>query len=282
MSETLETLGTPPNEIESTQPVINEDNNSVDITPVDGENEDVEGIEFEDNVLVLVQTTDFKYVGDLVNLAEAGDKSALIKRASEIEAGFSKIHEEREFVLKNLQDATDFATTLQQVADGDEDAIEDLVTFLYSRGVDVDILTGAKPVPQKASSEAKKLQEIEAKLQAIEQEKKNNAWIEQNADKLLRAIKPLSSVDYTPQHLLKARPYLPKKGAVTPENLLVAIHQGNPELTTKLVTRQPKTATPQMSTSMGASGSTITGVDLSKMNGQQQAEWWRQQRRGSI
>lgn len=228
------------------------------------------------------ETAELKYVGDLVKLADAGDKDALVRRATEIEAGFEKLHRDREFVQTAITQAQSFATALEQIAEGNEGAVREFVDMLWEKGIDPEVLLGVKPRTTPAvNADNEKLTQLEQKLQAIEQEKKDTAWINANADKLLNAIKPLSNLEYKPEHLLKARQYLPRQGQVTPQNLLVAIHQANPELTIGLVSRQPKQATATMGTSSGASGSNLSGQDLANLRGDDLRRWY-QQRKGNL
>ena len=223
------------------------------------------------------ELTELKYVGDLVKLAEAGDKEALLKRATEIEAGVEKLHKDREFVQTTYAQMTQFADSIDKIAEGDEYAVQDLVNFLMSKGIDPDVLLGVKPrVALVAQPENDKLTQLEKKLQAIEQEKKDVAWVNANAEKMLNAIKPLSNLEYKPEHILNARQYLPRQGKITPQDLLVAIHRANPELTIGLVTRQPKQATATMGTSSGASGSKLTGQELSQLKGEELRKFYLQ------
>jgi len=223
------------------------------------------------------ELTELKYVGDLVKLAEAGDKEALLKRATEIEAGVGKLHKDREFVQTTYAQMTQFADSIDKIAEGDEYAVQDLVNFLMSKGIDPDVLLGVKPrVAPVAQPENDKLTQLEKKLQAIEQEKKDVAWVNANAEKMLNAIKPLSNLEYKPEHILNARQYLPRQGKITPQDLLVAIHRANPELTIGLVTRQPKQATATMGTSSGASGSKLTGQELSQLKGEELRKFYLQ------
>jgi len=214
------------------------------------------------------ELTELKYVGDLVKLADAGDKQALLKRAAEIEAGVEKLHKDREFVQTTYTQMSQFVDSLDKIAEGDEYAVRDFVDLLVSKGIDPDVLLGVKPrVAPTVQPENDKLTQLEKKLQAIEQEKKDVAWVNANAEKMLNAIKPLSNLDYKPEHILNARQFLPRQGKITPQDLLVAIHRANPELTIGLVTRQPKQATATMGTSSGASGSKLTGRELSELKG---------------
>lgn len=243
-----------------------------------------EAIEIEDNDLGIEtpETTELKYVGDLVKLAEAGDKDALLRRASEIEAGFEKVHRDREIVQDAIVKVQAFDNALTAIANGDEQAVQELVELLYERGIDPEVMLGVKPRQQiQVSPNEDKVSQLEAKLNAIEQEKKDAQWVQANATKLLNAIKPLSNLEYTAEHLLKARAFLPRSGSVTPQNLLVAIHQANPELTVGLVTRQVKPATPSMGTSSGASGSNLSGKDLANLRGEDLRRWY-QQRKGNL
>ena len=243
-----------------------------------------EAIEIEDNDLGIEtpETTELKYVGDLVKLAEAGDKDALLRRASEIEAGFEKVHRDREVVQDAISKVQAFDNALTAIANGDEQAVQELVELLYERGIDPEVMLGVKPRQQiQVSPNEDKVSQLEAKLNAIEQEKKDAQWVQANATKLLNAIKPHSNLEYTAEHLLKARAFLPRSGSVTPQNLLVAIHQANPELTVNLVTRQAKTATPSMGTSSGTSGSNLSGQDLANLRGDDLRRWY-QQRKGNL
>jgi hypothetical protein len=267
MSETTEVLGTPP--IENIEVTPTEET-VVQIAP-DGA---VEPIVIQDNDAgVPVPETEFKYVGDLVKLAEAGDKDALLKRANEIEAGFSKVHEDREFVTSTLEKAQTFANAIERLANYEDGAIEDFVGILRESNIDPEILLGVKPKPVK-NTEDSKYKELESKLNAIEQEKRETAWLNANAEKLLNAVKPLSKLEYKPEHLLKARAFLPKQGSVTPDKLLLAIHQANPELTLGLLSRQPTPATPTMGTSTGAGASRLTASDMSKMSPAELRAWY--------
>ena len=243
-----------------------------------------EAIEIEDNDLGIEtpETTELKYVGDLVKLAESGDKDALLRRASEIEAGFEKVHRDREVVQDAVAKVQAFDNALTAIANGDEQAVQELVELLYERGIDPEVMLGVKPRQQIAVSPSEdKVSQLEAKLNAIEQEKKDAQWVNANATKLLNAIKPHSNLEYTAEHLLKARAFLPRSGSVTPQNLLVAIHQANPELTVGLVTRQAKPATPSMGTSSGASGNNLSGQDLANLRGDDLRRWY-QQRKGNL
>ncbi len=232
-------------------------------------------IEIEGNDLGIEQpeTAELKYVGDLVKLAEAGDKDALLRRASEIEAGFEKVHKDRELVQDAISKVQAFDVALEKVAEGDELAVQELVNLLFERGIDPEVLLGVKP-RQVAEAKDDRVSQLEQKLNAMEQEKRDAQWVQANASKLLNAVKPLSNLEYTAEHLLKARQFLPKSGSVTPKNLLVALHQANPELTVGLVTRQPKQATPTMGTSGGASGSNFSGTDLAKLTGEDLRRWY--------
>jgi hypothetical protein len=257
----------------------------IELTETDAVSPEVapEVIDINDNEVGVEapENTELKYVGDLVKLAVVGDKDALIRRASEIEAGFEKLHRDREFVQSTLSQAQSFANALDKIAEGEQTAVQEFVDMLWEKGIDPEVLLGVKARPVAPVVENDKLTQLEQKLQAMEQEKKDAQWINANADKLLNAIKPLSSLEYKPEHLLKARAFLPKQGQVTPQNLLVAIHQANPELTVGLVTRQPKQATPQMGTSSGASGSNFSGSDLAKLTGDDLRRWYLQNK-GSL
>lgn len=268
MSENTEVLGTPPVENIEVAPVA-------DVVITETPQEAVTEIIIEGNEVGVdaTPTAELQYVGDIVKLAEAGDKEALIKRAVEIESGFKRVHDDREFVMQQMNDAKAWGDALERLANYEDGAIEDFVGLLSSKGVDPEILLGVKPKP--APKEDTKYQELESKLKAIEQEKKESQWLQANADKLLNAIKPLSKLDYKPEHLLKARAYLPKSGAVTPDKLLVAIHQANPELTIGLLTRQPSPATPTMGTSSGAGASMVTGEDMAKMSPAELRAWYK-------
>ena len=252
----------------------------IDLTDTDVPSPEVapEVIEINDNELGVEapETVELKYVGDLVKLADAGDKDALLRRASEIEAGVEKLHRDREFVQTAMTQAQSFTTALEQIAQGNETAVQELIDLLWEKGIDPEVLLGVKPRQAQVAPQNDKLTQLEQKLQAMEQEKKDAQWVQANADKLLNAIKPLSNMEYKAEHLLKARQYLPKQGQITPQNLLVAIHQANPELTVGLVTRQPKQATPQMGTSSGASGSNFSGQDLAKLTGDDLRRWYLQ------
>ena len=253
----------------------------IDLTDTDAPSPEVDApevIEINDNELGVEapETVELKYVGDLVKLADAGDKDALLRRASEIEAGVEKLHRDREFVQTAMTQAQSFATALEQIAQGNEIAVQEFIDLLWENGIDPEVLLGVKPRQAQVVPQNDKLTQLEQKLQAMEQEKKDAQWVQANADKLLNAIKPLSNMEYKAEHLLKARQYLPKQGQITPQNLLVAIHQANPELTVGLVTRQPKQATPQMGTSSGASGSNFSGQDLAKLTGDDLRRWYLQ------
>jgi hypothetical protein len=268
MNEQETLVTTPDTQIEN--PVITEDVVDVDVTQTD----DIDEIEIDDNeVGIEPNSTELQFVGDLVKLAEANDKDGLLKRANEIEAGIQKLHRDREYVNSTMEQAHIFTNYLKQISEGDEIAVENFVEMLYENGIDPNVLLGVTP-RQTSPDASRKVDELEQRLRTMEQEKKDSQWISQNADKLLKAIAPLSKVNYTSQHLLNARPYLPKKGSITPQSLLVAIHQANPELTVNLISRQPKTAHPTMSSPTGASGASISGEQLAKMSGEELRRWY--------
>lgn len=266
MSETdNQALETTPSNIE-----ITPTDNTVEVAP-EGV---LEPIVIQDNEAgIPTPEAEFKYVGDLVKLLESGDKDAFIKRASEIESGFTKVHEDREFVKSTMEKAQSWIDSLSRLANYEDGAIEEFVGLLRDSGIEPDILLGVKPKPVK-NTEDTKYKELESKLKAIEQEKHETAWLNANADKLLNAIKPLSKIDYKPQHLLKARAFLPKSGSVTPDKLLLAIHQGNPELVMGLISRQPTPATATMGTSVGAGATRLTAEEMNKMSPAELRSWY--------
>ncbi|MFN7163146.1 MAG: hypothetical protein ACK5VJ_01310 [Pseudomonadota bacterium] len=255
----------PTTEIEGDDDVIDIEDN--DLSEVDDEEED-------DDV-------EFNHTAELKTLIEEGNQEAALKRLSEMERGMEKLLARDSTSKYAIQNAQAVDSAFRAAAAGDYEAQQQVRELLIEYGVDIEALALADEYDETPKTD-KTVQELQEKIARLERERSDERWLERNS-RLLQKAQSLTKIAYSPADLVAARPFLPKSGQITTEQLVQAIHMGNPALLKQLI--QPRTQR-QLGNSakLGSTGGAtraVKGGDVTKMTSAEFAEWGRAHLKGN-
>jgi ubiquinone biosynthesis protein UbiJ len=256
-------------------------------TEIEGDETEDDVIDIEDNDLSEVDDDEeedegeFNHTAELKTLIEEGNQEAALKRLSEMERGMEKLlarDSTSKFAIRQAQ-AVDSA--FRAAAAGDYEAQQQVRELLIEYGVDIEALALADEYDETPKTD-KTVQELQEKIARLERERSDERWLERNS-RLLQKAQSLTKIAYSPADLVAARPFLPKSGQITTEQLVQAIHMGNPALLKQLI--QPRTQR-QLGNSakLGSTGGAtraVKGGDVTKMTSAEFAEWGRAHLKGN-
>jgi ubiquinone biosynthesis protein UbiJ len=257
-------------------------------TEIEGDEIENDVIDIEDNDLSEVdddeeddESDEFNHTAELKTLIEEGNQEAALKRLGEMEKGMEKLLARDSTSKYAIQQAQAVDSAFRAAAQGDYEAQRQVRDLLIEYGIDIEALALADEYDDTPKQD-RTVMELQEKISRLERERSDERWLERNS-RLLQKAQSLTKIAYTPADLVAARPFLPKSGQITTEQLVQAIHQGNPALLKQLI--QPRTQR-QLGNSakLGSTGGatrSVKGGDITKMSSAEWADWARQHLKGN-
>ena len=254
----------------------------VETTPTD--TDQVETVETEDSALPEFVETGIgsddddeppSNVADVQKLIQDGDTEAALKRLSEIDKGIEKLKYKPEQVRSEV--LSEISEFYEAVASFNPEAIEALDTQIFAKkgtslkavfaasiGLDesdLDVLLEGGEVTRPQSNAAdKRVEALEAKLNAIEKSKLDAEWSNNYGSAIQKYLRDATGLDVPVDVLANARHLFPKKAS--PDDIQEAVMQVNPRAyRTALASKGAKTTPASATVSRGGKGSSLPSAE---------------------
>lgn len=274
MENANETLVTTP-EVDETIDLASEEaetptDDVIDLGSDNTEPEDDDVIEIGDNDegIALPDTPELNFLGDLKDALK--DKPDALKRAQEIEAGFSKLKSKVDQYEPLVQELTTIQKVFQEASSGDYQAVQEVRNLLDEMGIDLEI---TEPQVQSKRGENSEIEKLKQEVEAMKREKANEAWLLKHSDKIGEAVEKRIGIKPTAAQIMNARKFLPRSGQTTSEQLVEALVQGNPGFVTQLLNRPQKDVPAYMGRAKGESAQSLTAEAFAKLPPEQQLKY---------